>query len=144
MKILFDTSVVIAAMIEPHPMHSFAFPWLKRAKSKEFQLFIACHTLAETYAVLTTLPVSPKITPLMAQHLIDQNLKTISKIVPLSSYDYFSVVRSLARASLPGGSIYDALIARAAQKSRVDKLLTLNMEHFKRVWPEGTEIIFSP
>lgn len=41
MKILFDTSVIIAAIVEPHPLHPIAFPWLKRAKSREFDLFVA-------------------------------------------------------------------------------------------------------
>ncbi len=94
MKILFDTSVIIAAMIEPHPMHSRAFPWLKRAKSKALEILIASHTLAELYAVLTTLPISPKITPGMARQLIYINIETISKTVSLSSSDYISVIVS--------------------------------------------------
>ncbi len=57
MKILFDTSVLVAAMIEPHPFHNSAFPWLKRVKSNEIEMLVASHTLAELYAVLTTLPV---------------------------------------------------------------------------------------
>ena len=41
MKILFDTSVIIAALVETHPMHTRAFPWLKRARSAEFELIVA-------------------------------------------------------------------------------------------------------
>jgi len=40
MKTLFDTSVIIAALVESHPMHGRAFPWLKRAKEKQFELII--------------------------------------------------------------------------------------------------------
>ena len=36
MKILFDTSVLVAAIVEPHPMHGRALPWLQRAKAGEF------------------------------------------------------------------------------------------------------------
>jgi len=46
MKILFDTSVMIAAMVEPHPMHSRAFPWLRRGKGGEFDILVSSHTLA--------------------------------------------------------------------------------------------------
>jgi len=144
MKILFDTSVIIAAMIEPHPMHSRAFPWLKRAKSKEFNILVASHTLAELYAVLTTLPISPKIKPGMAHQLIYHNIEKISKIISLSSLDYISVIKQMANLGLSGGSVYDALIAKSAQKSKADHLLTFNIDDFKRVWPEGVEKITLP
>jgi predicted nucleic acid-binding protein len=144
MKILFDTSVMIAAMVEPHPMHSRAFPWLRRAKSKEFHILVASHTLAELYAVLTTLPISPKIQPGVARQLIYHNINKISKIISLSSSDYISVINQMANLGLSGGSVYDALIAKSAQKSKVDRLLTFNVDDFKRVWPEGVEKITLP
>lgn len=62
-KVLFDTSVLVAALVKPHPAHTRAFPWLKKAKSGELTMIVSSHTLAEIYAVLTTLPVSPRITP---------------------------------------------------------------------------------
>lgn len=144
MKILFDTSVLIAAIVEPHPMHSAAFTWLKRAKLKEFDMLVATHTLAELYAVLTTLPISPKITPGMANHLIHDDIETTAKIVSLSVSDYSSIIKRMADLGLSGGVIYDALIARAAQKHSVDKVLTFNIEDFKRVWPEGEDYIAIP
>jgi hypothetical protein len=36
------------------------------------------------------------------------------------------------------------LIAKVAEKSKVEQLLTLDSDHFKRVWPEGEKIIVSP
>jgi predicted nucleic acid-binding protein len=137
MKILFDTSVLVAAIVEPHPMHSHAFPWLVRAKSKEIDMAVAAHTLAELYAVLTTLPVIPRITPGAARRLIHENVETTAKIVSLSSQDYVSAIKNLSDSGLSGGIIYDALIIRAAQKVNVDKILTLNANDFKRVWPES-------
>jgi predicted nucleic acid-binding protein len=35
MKILFDTNTLIAALVETHPHHSKAWPWLKKAKQKD-------------------------------------------------------------------------------------------------------------
>ena len=137
MKILFDTSVLVAAIVEPHPMHSHAFPLLVRAKSKEIDMAVAAHTLAELYAVLTTLPVIPRITPGAARRLIHENVETTAKIVSLSSQDYVSAIKNLSDSGLSGGIIYDALIIRAAQKVNVDKILTLNANDFKRVWPES-------
>ena len=33
----FDTSLIIAALVESHPMHVRAFSWLKKAKAKDFE-----------------------------------------------------------------------------------------------------------
>jgi predicted nucleic acid-binding protein len=137
MKILFDTSVLVAAMVEPHPMHTHTFPWLVRAKSKEFIMAVAAHTLAELYAVLTTLPLTPRIAPGAAHRLIRENVETRARVISLSSQDYVSVIRNLSDSGLSGGIIYDALIIKAAQKAGVEKILTLNVNDFKRVWPEG-------
>lgn len=144
MKVLFDTSVLIAAIVEAHPMHSHAFPWLKRAKLLEFEMLVASHTLAELYAVLTTLPVSPRIAPDIAKRLINKNIEATAKIISLSSHDYITIIENLADSGLSGGVIYDALIVKAAQKSGADKILTFNIDDFKRVWPEGETHLLVP
>jgi predicted nucleic acid-binding protein len=144
MKILFDTSVLVAAIVEPHPLHAPAIRWLKRARAKEFDMLIAGHTLAELYAVLTTLPISPKITPGIAGHLIHSDVETLAKMVSLSPLEYSSVVKRMVDLGLSGGVIYDAIIAKAANKSGVDHVLTFNIDDFKRVWPEGGDRLITP
>jgi predicted nucleic acid-binding protein len=62
-KVLFDTSVLIAALVVSHPQHAACFPRLKAAQSKQIQGFISTHTLAEAYSVLTRLPFSPASLP---------------------------------------------------------------------------------
>ncbi len=144
MKILFDTSVLIAGLVETHPMHKSAFPWLKRAKANEFEMIVVSHTIAEVYAVLSTLPIKPRITPLIARKLINKNIEPNSKIISLSPGEYKLVIKQISELGLAGGVIYDALIARVAQKSKVDRLLTLNIDHFNRAWPDGEKLISSP
>lgn len=78
--ILFDTSILAAAIVEPHRDHGRAFPWLKRAKAKEFHLVVANHTLAELYAVLTAMPLSPKISPALALPLIRENVEGLASM----------------------------------------------------------------
>jgi predicted nucleic acid-binding protein len=144
MRIIFDTSALIAGMVEAHPMHDRALPWLKRCKAGELECIVATHTLAELYAVLTTLPVTPKISPVTAARLIREDVEQPAKVISLSTSDYSAVIRRLSDLGLSGGVVYDALIARAAQKSKVDRLLTANPEDFRRVWPEGASIITVP
>ena len=139
MKILFDTSVLVAALVQAHPMHSHAVQWLKRSKSKEFDMVISSHTLAELYAVLTSMPVSPRITPEISWRLIHQNIESVASVTALSSSDYISVIRSLRDLGLSGGIVYDALILKSALKSGAEKLLTFNVSDFKRI-SQGEEI----
>jgi predicted nucleic acid-binding protein len=144
MKILFDTSVIIAALLESHPMHQRAFPWLKRARERHFELIIAGHTIAELYAVLSTLPTRPRISPAAAWRLIHENIEVIARIVSLTAAEYSSVIKRISERGMAGGITYDALIAKVAEKSKVEQLLTLNPDHFMRVWPEGEKIIATP
>ena len=144
MRTLFDTSVIIAALVESHPMHGRAFPWLKQAKEKQFELVVASHTLAELYAVLSTLPLKPRISSLAAWRLINEDIVSVSKILSLTPAEYSSTIKSLSEMGLMGGTIYDALIAKVAQKAKVDRLLTLNIDHFRRVWQGGENYIMAP
>lgn len=144
MKTLFDTAVIIAALVESHPMHDRAFPWLKQAKAKEFELVVASHTLAELYAVLSTLPTKPRISAAVAWRLVHENIETSGKIVSLTPAEYSSTIKRISAAGLTGGVTYDALIARVAQKSKVERLVTLNVNHFKRVWAAGENVIIAP
>lgn len=144
MKVLFDTSVLVAAMVEPHPMHGRALPWLRRAKAGDYDFVVASHTLAELYAVLTTLPVVPRISPGAAWRLIHENVETAATVVSLSASEYGVTIKRLAELELTGGAVYDALIAQAAQKAGVGRVLTLNPEDFTRVWPEGETILRVP
>ena len=144
MKILFDTSILIAALVESHPMHGRAFPWLKKAKTKAFEMVVAGHTLAELYAVLSTLPIKPRIVPAVAWRLICENVEATGKIISLTPAEYWTVIKQVSQSGLAGGIIYDALIAEVAQKAQVEQLLTLNSEHFKRVWPAGENKIITP
>jgi len=144
MKILFDTSILIAALVESHPRHGRAFPWLKKAGTKGFEMVVAGHTLAELYAVLTTLPIKPRIVPSVAWRLIRENVETTGRIVCLTPVEYWTVIKKASESGLVGGIIYDALIAGVAQKAKVEQLLTLNGEHFKQVWPAGESKIITP
>jgi predicted nucleic acid-binding protein len=144
LKVFFDTSVLVAASIEPHPVHERSLVWLKRAKAEELEMLVASHTIAELYGVLTTLPVRPRITPDTALRLILENVRKIAKVVPLSVSDYEATIERLAELGISGGAVYDALIARAAEKSDAERLLTLNASDFERVWPEGKSLLSLP
>lgn len=149
MRALYDTSVLVAALVRSHPRHDRCLSWLVRAQTGEVDLVLAAHSLAELHAVLTALPVKPRISPRTALRLAEENhLRPRpagrAEVVALSVDDYITVLDTAARFSLAGGIVYDALLARAAEIGRVEQLVTLNPAHFRRVWPEGASRVREP
>ena len=142
MRTLFDTSVLVAALVQEHPKHEKSLPWLSKAKAQEFEFIVSSHTIAELYAVLSVLPVNPRISPNVAWRLIHENIESTANIVSLSPKEYCSFIKSSSDLGLSGGIIYDALIAKVAQKSKVERILTLNLQHFKRVWQGDENVLF--
>jgi predicted nucleic acid-binding protein len=99
-KILLDNSVLVAAMVESHPAHTQALPWLQRIRDRTDNGLVAAHSLAELYAILTTLPVQPRIPPTVAQQLIEHNVLSCFKIVFLLDEDYSAVINHLSALAL--------------------------------------------
>lgn len=144
MSILLDTSVLVAAMVESHPAHARALPWLQRIQGGTETGLVAAHSLAELYAILTTLPVQPRIPPTVARQLIQHNILNKFKVVFLSDEDYVAVIDHLSDLGIVGGATYDALILHAAEKANADQVVTLNARDFHRVYPDLADKIISP
>jgi predicted nucleic acid-binding protein len=144
MKVLFDTSVLVASLVRAHPRHPQAADWHRRGIKGEVDFFVSSHSLLELFAVLTRLPLQPSIQPSMAWTLIRSGVADRATIVPLTPKEYVGLVEEAAGLGLTGGVVYDALIARAAKKVQADVLLTLNPEHFRRVWPLEADRIRVP
>jgi predicted nucleic acid-binding protein len=132
MKVMFDSSVVVAALIVSHQSHSACVQLLNQALQQDIQGVISTHSLAEIYSVMTRLPIQPKISPQLAQKQLTANLKNF-EFVPLLAEDYQAAIAQMVSLNIPGGGIFDALIAQAALKANVDQLLTLNPKHFTRL-----------
>lgn len=80
---------------------------------------------------------------MLAQRLLRENLNKFDKVV-LTVEDYEATVDRMVRLNLPGGGIYDALIAQAAIKANVDVLLTLNASDFTRLGEEVARLVQVP
>lgn len=143
MKLLFDTSSLVAAFIQSHPSHLAAWEWLEQTLEGAHQGVVAAHTLAELYAVLTRLPLRPPIPPSLALQLIEKNLEGLQTIA-LDPADYQAALRRLQKLNLTGGMVYDALIAQAALKAGAQGLLTLHSTHFERLGADVKAMLLVP
>jgi predicted nucleic acid-binding protein len=132
-RVLLDTSVLVAGLVRSHPHHEAADAWLRGVHRGHHQGFIAAHSLAETYAVLTRLPVRPRIASEEAWQLIQADLLTGFEHVTLDAGAYVEVLRLLSEHGIVGGAVYDALILRCASAVGAECLLTFNTADFARL-----------
>jgi predicted nucleic acid-binding protein len=144
MKILLDTSVLVAAMVEAHPAHIKSLAQLQRIKNGADAGLVSAHTIAELYAILTTLPVKPRISPVIAYELIQHNVFDLCEVMSLSAEDYSAVTKHLSEVGITGGVTYDALILYTAIKGQADRVVTLNEGDFRRIYPQLAGLIISP
>jgi len=119
-------------------------PWLQKVKKKEIEGMISAHSLLESYSILTTLPLSPKIYPSLAIELIKKNVIESFEIIEYSSDDYIRLLDELAVENIIGVASYDGLILYAARKIKIDKILTLNVNDFIRLTPQLVRLISEP
>jgi len=143
-KILLDTSVLVAAMIEAHPAHVRALPWLQRIKQRKDSGLVSAHSIAELYAILTTLPMKPRISPAIAYDLIRRNVIELCDVATLSAADYSELTKHLSQERIIGGVTYDAVILYAAIKGQADRIVTLNENDFRSIFPKLALPIVSP
>jgi predicted nucleic acid-binding protein len=133
MKVFCDTNVLVAAFLQSHPHHSSARPVIERVKAGLDNGFVAAHSLAETYAVLTRLPGSNQVAAPVAWQLITENVLQDFTIVSLSSKEYVATLRNAAKNGVEGGKTYDALLLAAAAKSGAERIYTTNVHHFQNL-----------
>ena len=81
---------------------------------------------------MTRMPSQPRMPPQAAKMLLERCLQYLVAI-PLEASDYRAAIAQMTTLNLPGGGIFDALIAQAALKVSADRLLTLNPSHFSRL-----------
>jgi predicted nucleic acid-binding protein len=83
--------------------------------------------------------MSPKSVELLINGLLQY-----LEVVPLDRSDYQAAIAQMSALNLPGGGIFDALIAQAALKASADRLLTLNPKHFTRLDEAISLLVFVP
>lgn len=143
MKVLYDTSLLIAALLVEHANHALALPKLELAQRGEVQGYLSTHSLAELYSVMTRLPPPLRVLPLEAEATIADLLQYLEPVSLIGS-DYQRVIARMASLKLVGGGVFDAVIAQAALKASVDCLLTLNPKDFTRLGDDVAALVQVP
>ena len=143
MKACFDTSILVAALLQQHPHHAIAFPRLQAVTAGTLQGHLTTHGLAELFATLTALPLKPRLLPADVQRIIQQSILAHFALIPLSADHYRDAMQLTAAQNLASGAIYDALHLVGARSAGCATLFTLNLRHFRSLAPDDP-IIASP
>ena len=143
MQACFDTSTLVAALLQQHPHHAVAFARLQSVRSGTVQGHITTHCVAELFSVLSALPLKPRLPPADVERLIQQSILAHFTVVPLGMDHYRNALQLTVRANLASGAIYDALHLCGARTAGCEVLYTLNLRHFRSLAP-GDPILSSP
>ena len=70
MRVLFDTSALVTAVVSTLPHHRPALACYQQFRGgvSRTQGFCTTHALAEAYATLTAMPLAPRISPARTLH----------------------------------------------------------------------------
>jgi hypothetical protein len=141
MRVCLDTSTLVAALLKQHPHHAIAFPHLKAAQNGTIKAHLTTHALAELFSTLTALPLKPRLSPTDVQRLLDSSILPHFTIIALSGKSYKQAITLTAAQNLASGAIYDALHIVGARAAQCERLLTLNLKHFKALAPGDAMIV---
>ncbi len=98
----FDTSVLVAAGVAAHPHHVAGLAAYRQVMTGRHSGVVSGHGLAETYSVLTRLPVTPMIQPTEAYRYLTETVVRKCEIVTLGEGDYQALLELAAKAELRG------------------------------------------
>jgi predicted nucleic acid-binding protein len=115
-----------------HPRHAACLDLLAEASKRTH--FCAAHSVAELYAVMTRLPVRPRITPEQGL-LFVENVRDYFSLVTLSAAEQFEAAAEAARRGLGGAKVYDLLTLKCAAKSGAERAYALDLAGFARLAP---------
>lgn len=132
MRAALDTSVLVAALWSGHRRHGAARRWVLPTEDPEMERVICAHALAETWSVLTRLPIQPRVGPAPAVSMME-HLDAAVEVEPVDAGLQLDALRRAASRGLVGGAVHDALHLLAAERAGAEVLVTLNPRDFERL-----------
>jgi len=132
MKVVFDTSVLVAGLLAAHRDHARAAVWLEAISTEKLSGVVSVHALGEVWSVLTKLPISPPISPKMARDAVLAMLRQF-EAVPVTVEIYEHALERCSLKGLRSGAIFDALHIVTAEATGAVAIITFNERDFARL-----------
>ncbi len=132
MKIVFDTSILVAGIVEAHPHHARARVWLEAVANGTHEGMMSWHAVAEAWAVLTRLPKPLTLSGEQARLALAKLHPAFAR-VDMDGEIYEPALLRCCAAELWSGAVFDAIHLVVAEKVEADLLLTFNVKDFRRL-----------
>lgn len=131
MSVFFDTSVLVAGLIDLGPQSAPAQMVMHEiAAGRVAKPATGWHCCLEFFSVATRLPPEYRVTPADAVTLLEQEVFARLAVFDLPSAARRPMLRAAQRDGIAGGRIYDAHIAEVARAAGVGLIVTDNRRHF--------------
>jgi len=140
MRTYFDSSALVAAMVEEEEHHESAL----KALAETTEGITSTHAVAETFATLTSGRLEIQLSPNDALKIVEANVLGRLEVIDLTLSDYRRAMQTSQAAGARGGAFYDLLHLQAARRSRAQRILTLNLGHFQTFAPDLKHSIALP
>jgi predicted nucleic acid-binding protein len=142
-RVAFDTSVLVAALVATHLHHARALPWLHAVADGSLEGMVDVHTLGELWSVLTKLPSSPPIDGPTARASV-LRVRKLFDVVSLTPEHYLDAIDRCTSKGLRSGAIFDAIHLAAAEMSGARALTTFNGSDFTRLATPASPAVITP
>jgi predicted nucleic acid-binding protein len=143
-KVYLDTNLLVARSVAQHLHHARAVELFQEIVSKRWTPVISTHGAAEAYAILTSAPYQPRITPAEAWQICETSIFERMDVQPLGRNDYRRIIKECAAQGHASGRIYDAIHIHAARKAGCSRIYTFNVQHFRQLAPDLLDRIMAP
>ena len=140
MKVYFDSSALVAAMVTEEIHHEKAAAALGQTHDD----FTSTHALAEVFATLTEGRLDLQLSPAEAAEVIEHNVVGRLNVLALTVRDYRKAISECQAAGARGGGMFDMIHLEAARRGKAQRILTTNVRHFQVFAPDLSEIIQLP
>lgn len=130
--LVFDTSFLVAAVVEAHAHHLRTDPWVQAVSSGKINARMGWHAAAECWAVLSRLPGTLQLAPPTVKLIVDRLLETFVPVAPIETHYRIALTRCSER-GLRSGAVFDALHMAVAEAEGAEGLVTFNARDFQRL-----------
>jgi predicted nucleic acid-binding protein len=135
----FDSSVLVAALVDSDPHHEPCLNLLRKGGASVF-----VHALAETFNTMTGGKLVSRILPSIVSEVLAVSVLPRVQPVTLSAAETIAAMKETEERGVRGGAIYDYLHLVAARKARARQLYTLDFDNFRSFHRTGDPAIVHP
>jgi predicted nucleic acid-binding protein len=131
MSVFFDTSVILAGLIDFGPQSAPAQSLLHEVAERRISdCLTAWHCCLEFFSVATRLPPEYRLAPADAARLLEEEVLARMAVHDLPIGVRASMIAGAAHDGTTGGRIYDTHIAEVARSVKAETIVTDNRRHF--------------